>query len=233
MQAQYVQQGRSIDYTPVSDTPAGTVVVQNNLVGVPANDIPANTLGALHIEGVFDIVKVNGAINPGAALYWDADGNPQGGVAGTGALTTTSSDNTFAGYAVAGAGATDETVRCMLVRAPEITNTIYQPLTAVIEDPGDTEAIPVTDSGVVVLETAGAESRTLAAPNHVGQMLLLVLSVDGGDCTVTCATGLDQTGNNTAVFGDAGDTLLLVGVDVGGQNRWRVVANDGVTLSTA
>src|SRR5690606_38653545 len=94
-QATYRAVGRQIDYTPGAAVSAGDVVVQGSLVGIAALDIEANRLGALHVEGIFDVVKVNGAINAGASVYWDADGSPQGGTAGTGAATTTSSENTF------------------------------------------------------------------------------------------------------------------------------------------
>jgi hypothetical protein len=101
-----------------------------------------------------------------------------------------------------------------------------------IADPGDAGAIPVTSSGYCPLVTGGAETRTLAAPSFIGQELELYLKTDGGDCVVTCATGLNQTGNNTATFGDAGDLLLLRAVESGANIRWRVVANDTVALAT-
>ncbi len=50
--ARLVQQGAAIDYTPSSAVTAGDVIVQGALVGIPANDIAANTLGALSITGV-------------------------------------------------------------------------------------------------------------------------------------------------------------------------------------
>ena len=102
---------------------------------------------------------------------------------------------------------------------------------AAITDPGNAGAIPVSSSGTVALVTAGAETRTLAAPMTVGQDLLLYFKTDGGDCVVTAATGLNQTGNTIATFNDAGDTLLLRAIESGANLRWRVVANDGVVLS--
>lgn len=113
-QGAFIQEGASIDYTPGSAVAAGAVVVQNKLVGIAKKAIAASTLGALAIDGVFDVVKANGAIAAGIALYWDADGNPQGGTAGTGAATATATANTFMGHAVAAALAADETVRLSL-----------------------------------------------------------------------------------------------------------------------
>lgn len=108
-------QGCAVDYTPSGAESVGDVVVQGQLVGVATRDIAANALGALYLEGVFNVVKANGAIDVGDALYWDADGNPQGGTAGTGCATTTAATNTFIGRAVAAAGATDEYVTTKLM----------------------------------------------------------------------------------------------------------------------
>jgi predicted RecA/RadA family phage recombinase len=211
---------------------AGQVVVQNSLVGVANKPIAANTLGALAIEGVFDVVKVTGAVNAGAAVYWDAAGNPVGGSAGTGAATTTAGGNTFMGKAALAALSDDTTVRVRFEGVATASNTIYQALTAVIADPGASGAIPVTDSGTCQIVTAAAETRTLAAPTNVGQMLALSMKTDGGDCVITCATTVNQTGNNTITLNDAGDSVLLVAKANGTNKRWSVVANDGASLST-
>ena len=232
-QATFVQEGTSVDYTPSSDVAAGQVVVQNSLIGIAKVPIPAHTLGALATAGVFDVVKETGALNAGAALYWDVDGDPQGGEAGTGAATATSTANSFAGFVLTAAGSADETVRMILIPVIGVANTIHLDLTNVIADPGDGEAIPVTDSGHCSLVTEGAETRTLAAPTDAGQLLSLSFKTDGGDCAVLCATGVNQTGNNLLTFAAEGDTIVLVAADVGVNKRWRVVCNDGVALTTA
>ena len=89
-----------------------------------------------------------------------------------------------------------------------------------IADPGDAGAIPVTGSGSVPLVTTGAQTRTLADATFAGQLLNLSFKTDGGDCVVTSASPVNQTGNNTMTFADVGDQLLLIG------------SNDGVALST-
>ena len=73
--ATYVQDDKVVDYTPTSAVAAGQVVVQGALVGVAKEPIPANTLGALAIRGVFDFPKAAGAgsgIAAGTQVYWDA-----------------------------------------------------------------------------------------------------------------------------------------------------------------
>jgi len=49
---------------------------------------------------------------------------------------------------------------------------------------------------------------------------------------VTAASGVNQTGNNTLTFADAGDEILLVAIENSAALAWRVVSNDGVALST-
>jgi len=115
--AQFIHDGKAIDYTPGSDVTAGDVVVQNNLVGIAKLDIAADALGALAVEGVFDVAKAAVEIEAGKPVYWDADGNPVGGTAGSGAATTTEDGNIQAGFAVADAADTDETVRVKLQSA--------------------------------------------------------------------------------------------------------------------
>lgn len=104
-------------------------------------------------------------------------------------------------------------------------------VTNVIADPGASGAVPVTSSGTCAVTTAGAETRTVAIPSFAGQVLGLSFNVDGGDCVVTFAQAINQTGNTVATAADAGDHLLLQGVTIGGALRWRVVANDGWALA--
>jgi len=106
--AQYIHKGDSIDYTPTANVPAGAVVVQGELVGVTKVDIPANTLGALAVTGVFDFPKATGtgtAIAAGTNCHWNAT---------TQQATTTATGNKLIGKCIRAAGDTDETVRVLL-----------------------------------------------------------------------------------------------------------------------
>ena len=109
---------------------------------------------------------------------------------------------------------------------------IYPHVPKEITDPGASGAIPVTRSGNVPLTTAAAETRTLAIPAVAGITLSLSLAVDGGDCTITAASAINQTGDNTIVLGDAGDTIVLIAVKKATGLVWRVLVNDGCALST-
>jgi len=61
MPAKFIQEGAALDYTPVADTPAGTVVVQSDMVGVTRVDLKAGQLGSLAVTGVFEFPKALGA----------------------------------------------------------------------------------------------------------------------------------------------------------------------------
>lgn len=229
-QARFVMSGDVIDYTPVAAVAAGAVVVQGDVIGIAKLDIAAAARGSLTTSGIFDIVKINDEITAGAALYWDPTGDPVGGTAGTGGATTTAGALKFLGWAVEAAGAAATTVRCKLFGSPAVTSNHYGPLNNLIADPGDGEAIPVTASGRVELVTAGAETRTLAAPTFGGQELLLGMKTDGGNCVIT-VTGCDD--GDTVTFANTGEMVRLVGVAKAAAFVWRVVADPDTIVSTA
>lgn len=71
----FIHEGKSIDYTPSAAVTAGDVVVLGDLIGIAPRSIVANQLGALQIEGVFDVPKVaaaaDKAIAVGVKVYWN------------------------------------------------------------------------------------------------------------------------------------------------------------------
>ena len=101
MKARFKHDGKAIDFFPVTDVPAGSVIVQGSLVGITKLDIPANRPGALHVTGVYEIVKSNVAMPLGSKVYWD-DTAKQAVLSATG--------NAQLGIAVLDAAATDEIV---------------------------------------------------------------------------------------------------------------------------
>ena len=103
-----------------------------------------------------------------------------------------------------------------------------------LTDPGNAGAIPVTrlDLAVCPLTSAGAETRTLAAPLKLGQRLALVCDVYVGDIVVTASAAVNVANNNTLTFGAVSEFIELLAVVVGGVLVWQVVANDGVGLTT-
>jgi len=111
----FYQNGKSIDYTPAADVAAGTIVALKGVVGITKLDIPANTKGALAVEGIFAVPKKNEAFAAGLPVWFDADGDPNVGTAGTGAATQIGGDaqasgDVLLGSAVVDAAAADEFV---------------------------------------------------------------------------------------------------------------------------
>lgn len=129
---------------------------------------------------------------------------------------------------VEASGAEDDLVTVRLIDEAPLINA----LDTAITDPGNAGAIPVTSSGVCPMTSAGAETRTIAAPTFIGQQIALIDDVHVGNIVVTAATAVNQTGNNTLTFGAAADACLLIAMQVAGALVWRIAANDGVALST-
>lgn len=105
---------------------------------------------------------------------------------------------------------------------------------ALIADPGDAGAISVATNGVCALTSGGSgETRTAGIPTFVGQEVTVCMDVDGGgDIAITFASDIGGAGEDVATFADAGDTLVLRGIRVGGVLRWIIVVNIGaVALS--
>ncbi len=114
-QGKYLSPGEMIDYTPGSPVTGGDVIVQNNIVAIAKTDIAANAKGALAIGGIFDIVKAaaEAFATVGANIFWDTVNIPQGGTV-AGCVTATAAGNTWCGFVLETAEATDETVRILL-----------------------------------------------------------------------------------------------------------------------
>lgn len=84
-------------------------------------------------------------------------------------------------------------------------------------------AVPIT-SGTVRLTTTGTDALTLANGAN-GQILTIIMVVDGGEGTLTPTT---KTGYNTIAFNDVGDTIVLQYLTTIG---WMIISNYGCTLA--
>jgi predicted RecA/RadA family phage recombinase len=117
--ATFVQEGKSIDYTPGSAVASGDVIVQGGLVGIAVVPIAANDLGALTVEGVFNFTKNSGETwAVGDAIYWDESEEE---------ATLTSSGNVYLGLCVlASASAlTTGNVKLQGPGAPDLSGSGY------------------------------------------------------------------------------------------------------------
>ena len=77
------------DYTPGSAVVAGTPKEVGNRAGFTNVDLAANELGALQTAGLVKVVQKAETWAKGDDIWWDDDGDPVGGTAGSGAATKT------------------------------------------------------------------------------------------------------------------------------------------------
>jgi predicted RecA/RadA family phage recombinase len=207
MQAVFIQEGAAVDYTPASAVVAGQVVVQTNLVGIAKEAIAANALGALSVEGIFDVDQAAEIIPAGAAVYWDADGNSVSGTAGAGAATATATGNTFMGFAQAVTAATDSYVRISLGSA-KIGAAAVATATSIT---GDSATLPIAGLSAAQGGTASLTGGTSSTAGNAGGAVSLVggtpgVTGVGGAASVAGGVGgaTSGTGGAASIAGGAG-----------------------------
>ena len=104
-----------------------------------------------------------------------------------------------------------------------------------MSDPGTGKAIiPDRQRAVCPLVTgATGETNTLPDPDFMGQELTICMKTDGGgDRVVTASTAINQPGNNTITFSDAGEFIARRAIQKGSSVVWRQIQNAGAALST-
>lgn len=191
MEAIFIQDGLSIDYTPVSAVSAGDVVVVGTIPGVAKSDIAAAALGAIALTGVFDVLKGSETYTMGDAVYWDEDGTPTGGST-TGCATATAALGNLMGWATEDAATGDTTVRVCLTAAKR-TATIAGSVTA--------DDITGSDSSLGIGGQAAAQGGAIAVTGGTSS----TASNAGGAITVTGGVpGVTGVGGAVSVTGGAG-----------------------------
>lgn len=105
--ASFYQPGHTLDYpnTTSATIPANTIVSLVSRVGVIGMDIKAGETGVVHVEGVFKMPKINGALDMGTLVYLNSAGS----------ITSSASGSVPAGYVAANAAANDATVLVKLL----------------------------------------------------------------------------------------------------------------------
>lgn len=200
-QGRFIQDGLMIDHTPGSEVAAGEVIVQNNVVGVAKRLIEANALGALAISGVFDVVKAQEAFaTVGANIFWDETGDPYNGTIGDGAATATAVGNTWMGYVLETADATDETVRILLRSTVSLTAEEFS-----LADLSDIDAVDYTAGDVLVADGAKYADVPLTGPFSLAASGLLSVKAAtvAGAGTVQADAALIAEGLTLATGADA------------------------------
>ena len=71
MPAIFLHDGSTLDFIPIADVPAGSIVVLGELVGISKFSVAAGQAGGLSVRGVFDVLKDPSTnIDVGTRLYW-------------------------------------------------------------------------------------------------------------------------------------------------------------------
>ncbi|TWT74832.1 DUF2190 family protein [Allorhodopirellula solitaria] len=107
MQAQYIHDGKQIDFTPDVDVPVGSLVIQGDLVGITKRDLKADTLGSIAVEGVFDMPKDSAdaeTYTAGQLIYATTDG----------IVTAVPDGSVLLGKVISDAAPTDNVIRVRL-----------------------------------------------------------------------------------------------------------------------
>ena len=83
-----IQEGKRINFTAGAAVLSGDLLIIGELAAVALTDVASGAKGNAAVDGVWELPKkATGVINQGDKVYWDADGNPFVGDAGTGCLT--------------------------------------------------------------------------------------------------------------------------------------------------
>lgn len=108
-----------LPYVPASAASAGDCVSIGSLFGIVATDLAASERGSVVVSGQISMPKVTGAISRGARVYWNPTGDPVGGTAGSGAVTTSDSAGFLIGIAVEAAVSGDSAVTVYVIPGSE------------------------------------------------------------------------------------------------------------------
>jgi predicted RecA/RadA family phage recombinase len=233
--ALFVGEGRTIDYTPVAATKAGTVVNRGTIPMIVPSDIEAGELGCLAASGLWKVPQVGEVFAVGDDVYWDSTGNPYGGTAGSGCAKSTASAYLM-GTAAAVSAATDTYVLVNLtgirragvvggavtasgIAAEDLSLAITGLAGTAGQSSGVGGAIPITagagDSGI-----GGAFSATGGAGSAAAGGAASVVGGAGGAASVGGAASLtggapasgNAIGGAAAVTGGAGGGTQAGGV---------------------
>jgi predicted RecA/RadA family phage recombinase len=195
MNAQFLHDGNTIDFTPTTAIAAGDIVTRGGLVGIAKLDIDAGSQGALSLSGVYKIAKGTEKFVTGESVFWNAT---------TSQATHTLTDNQYLGKAVAYTGETDETVS---VRLEQPAGALFANavLTPSSPETGETEGSGGSGSGTG--ESGGETGGGTGGSTDTGEPILVLPLTDntGGTATTTINSVLfdtldRQTANSYASF---------------------------------
>jgi len=212
-----------LPYVPAAAASAGDCVSIGSLFGIVATDLAASERGSVVVSGQISMPKATGAISRGAMVYWNATGDPVGGTAGSGAVTTSDSAGFLVGIAVEAALSGDSSVTVYVI-------------------PGSESGVQHTRQRFTVAQVNAGATVLAARAGIRYQLVDLALIAIGGNAAT--ATGVRVRGTQSAsvvvlmdakVAGLTQSTLLRIGTATNGlilADGASFVANDVNTAIT-
>lgn len=234
--AKFVQEGKSINYTPATAVLAGAIVWLGDLIGITKDPIAANVTGSLAIGGVFSIIKdgTSGpAFAPGDMVHWDSvnglavrGGLSQSGIYPLGTCVETASDSV-------------DRVKCELLPYA-MPAAFHGKAWEDVSLSGGSKTLDAEDVGKVINITAGHATNVVTLPaTAVGLGFVVRAGVSAGRVAISPQAadklmGADVAGTDNkdwilaAATGLAGDYVSLLGE---GTNGYYIVGQRGLWVS--
>jgi hypothetical protein len=236
---QWINEAYSLDRPAGTAVAAGAVIQIAGRAGiVPTGGILVSTLGAVITRGLAKIAAKAEAGSAGNVVWWDDNGNPYGGVAGTGALTLRGADGDFVVGSLAWPLLATDGVAFVLLNKfapdqPFFPGMTYLTKSAnysvLITDFGsvvqvDTDAVVITlptwgatmDGGNVIVQNIAADAAALISISPIAADKIKGYGWAGFD---------DRDARNTKATAKCGDYMELTGDGVDG---WFIKSKRGV-----
>lgn len=234
MNAIRVREGKKINYTPSAAVDAGAIVDLGELLGVAKRAIAASAVGALAIQGEFDLIK-DGTTGPvfeiGDAVFWDTVNSVAVRTGGSGCL--------YFGTCTVAAGTNEATVRALL----HLTNLPGKMANALWEDvdiSGADKTLAITDCGKVLNVTVGDGTNVIILPSVVAGMGWIIRCGTAGERIAVSPAALDKIMGPDIAGADNTDYILAAAtsrkgdyivLDFGSADGWMIRAKRGVWAS--
>ncbi len=115
MAKNFIEEGKRVEFTAAEAVSSGDLVMLSDLAAVALSDAAVGDVCVAAPEGVWELgAKAQETISQGAKVYWNPTGNPYGGEAGSGCITTDPTGAKYIGIAWAGAAETAASVKVKL-----------------------------------------------------------------------------------------------------------------------
>lgn len=229
VEAAYLQEGESVDFTPTAAVSAGQIVqLPDGRAGFAPTAIAAGVLGAVQVSGIAKVAKTTSmVVLNGSELFWDASANK--------AHLLHRNDADFSiGSAIEDEASAATTVKVDLNRKPVYTATLRDGFASA---PINTAGFPFVGGvgdGVNLGFSATAEAQKVDALSHRGFAVgtkcvveaLICVNTNGDSSAVDINVGLANATHSTDA--DSITESLFVHLD-GNSTNINLESDDGTT----